>query len=153
VTPEVSEVDFSVGITLEGIAVPGFQTRRASTGVDLGDGQTFAIAGLLQEKVNTLVKKVPGLGDVPVLGALFSSSEFQRNETELVILVTPRLVKPLGTGPRPLPTDHYQEPNDAEFYLLGREESGRKHRHDAAPAVEAKSQTQAAAAAPAKSKE
>jgi pilus assembly protein CpaC len=120
VTTEVSEPDFTLGTTVGGVVIPSFNTRRASTGVELGDGESFAIAGLLREDVDELVAKFPVLGDIPVLGALFRSSSFQKDETELVMIVTPRLVKPLGPGPHPLPTDHFVEPDDFEFYLLGR---------------------------------
>lgn len=132
ITPEVSEPDDSLGINVNGVFVPGFTTRRATTAVELGDGQSFAIAGLLQDKVKSVVERVPGLGDVPVLGALFRSQQFQRDETELVIIVTPHLVKPLDPGPRPLPTDHYQSPDDVDFYLLGRGESRKRHSHEEA---------------------
>jgi pilus assembly protein CpaC len=116
VTTEVSEPDFSIAVN----GVPAFNTRRASTGVELGDGQSFAIAGLLREDITQLVSQYPVLGDIPVLGNLFRSTQFQKDETELVMIVTPRLVKPLGAGPHPLPGDHYVEPDDFEFYLLGR---------------------------------
>jgi pilus assembly protein CpaC len=129
ITPEVSEPDDSLGIQVNGVSVPGFTTRRATTAVELGDGQSFAIAGLLSEKTTTVVDRVPGIGDLPVIGALFSSREFQNQETELVIIVTPRLVEPLDPGPRPLPTDHYQKPDDVDFYLLGRSESRKPHAH------------------------
>jgi pilus assembly protein CpaC len=129
-TSEVSEPDDSLGIRVQDIFVPGFNTRRASTAVELGDGQSFVIAGLLEDRVTSVMQKVPGIGDIPILGALFQSEEFQRNETELVIIVTPHLVKPLGPGPRPLPTDHYQEPDDVDFFVLGRDESRRPHHHE-----------------------
>jgi pilus assembly protein CpaC len=99
--------------------------------VELGDGQSFALAGLLEDKMKSTIEKVPGLGDLPILGQLFTSQQFQRNETELVIIVTPHLVKPLDPGPRPLPTDHYQEPSDLDFYLLGKQEARKRHRHNA----------------------
>jgi len=121
VSPEVSEPDFTLGVSFSGTSVPGFNTRRASTAVELGDGETFAVAGLLSDRMNHIATKYPILGDVPVLGALFRSLQFQRNETELVILVTPRLVGPLGPHENlpALPTDSYVQPNDLEFYLLG----------------------------------
>jgi pilus assembly protein CpaC len=121
----VSEPDFTIGTVSQGIFTPGFRTRRSSTSVELGDGQTFAIAGLLSDEVNEFVEKYPLLGDIPVLGALFRSMNFQRKETELVILVTPKLVKPLQPGEVRLPTDSFAEPNDFEFYLLGALESQR----------------------------
>jgi pilus assembly protein CpaC len=120
VAPEVSDLDFTNSLRLVGYVVPGLRVRRASTTVELGDGQSFAIAGLLRENVRTIVSKFPILGDIPVLGALFQSKEFQKEKTELVIIVTPHLVKPLDLAKQSLPTDYYVEPNDAEFYLLGR---------------------------------
>jgi pilus assembly protein CpaC len=119
VAPEVSEPDFSFGTEVDGTVVPGFITRRAATSVELSDGQSFAIAGLLSDVVREAAAKYPLLGDIPILGALFRSTQFQKNETELVIIVTPQLVKPLGPPPHPLPIDHFSEPNALEFYLLG----------------------------------
>jgi len=119
VTPEVSELDFSTAITFGGYVVPGLTTRRASTTVELGDGQSFAIAGLLKETNRDSLSKYPLLGEVPVLGALFRSRGYQKNETELIIVVTPHLVKPLDQEKQSLPTDYYVEPNAWEFYGLG----------------------------------
>lgn len=125
VSTEVSEPDITLGTQLQGFVVPAFNTRRASTGVELGDGQTFAIAGLLREDVRELAHQFPLLGDIPILGALFRSTRFEKKETELVMMVTPRLVKPLPVdGPRPLPTDHFIEPNAFEFFLMGELEGG-----------------------------
>lgn len=95
VRPEVSELSSAGAITLNGIAVPALTTRRAETTVDLASGQSFAIGGLLQNTTSQDVKAFPGLGDMPVLGALFRSKTFQKNESELVIIVTPYLVKPV----------------------------------------------------------
>jgi pilus assembly protein CpaC len=120
VAPEVSDVDFTLGTEVGGTIVPGFITRRAETAVELKDGQSFAIAGLLSDSVRSLSGRYPLLGDIPVLGNLFRSSLYEKNQTELVIIVTPHLVKPLGPGPHPLPTDSFIEPNALEFYLLGR---------------------------------
>lgn len=120
VAPEVSELDFTSAVTLAGTLVPGLTIRRASTVVELADGQSFAIAGLLREQVREVVSKFPVLGEIPVLGALFRSSSFERGETELIIIVTPRLVKPLEVANLPLPTDAYIEPNDVEFFLFGK---------------------------------
>jgi pilus assembly protein CpaC len=120
VAPEVSDLDFTNALRLEGFLIPGLRVRRTSTTVELGDGQSFAIAGLLRENVRTVVSKFPLLGDIPILGALFQSKEFQKENTELVIIVTPHLVKPLDMAKQTLPTDFYVEPNDAEFYLLGK---------------------------------
>ncbi|WP_395672818.1 type II and III secretion system protein family protein [Phenylobacterium sp.] len=94
VRPEVSQLTQAGAITLEGVRVPALTTRRADTTVDLGSGQSFAIAGLLQRTTSEDIKKLPALGDVPVLGQLFRSKEFQKSESELVIIVTPYLVKP-----------------------------------------------------------
>jgi pilus assembly protein CpaC len=131
VAPEVSELDFSNAIQFSGLVVPGLSTRKAETVVELADGQSFAIAGLLRDTVRDAIEKFPLLGDIPILGALFRSRSFQKNETELVIIVTPHLVKPLDLQKQPLPTDFYVEPNDREFYILGLmegQESGRSGR-------------------------
>ena len=88
----------------------------------MGDGQTIALAGLLSEKVRESVQKFPGLGDVPVLGYLFRSQEWLNEETELVIFVTPHLAQPVANDLVRLPTDAFIEPNDIEYYILGRME-------------------------------
>jgi len=119
VQPVISELDYSIQTTIGGATVPGILSRSASTMVELGDGQSFAIAGILQESTRENLSKYPGLGDVPVLGALFKSKSYQKNETELVIIVTPHLVKPLNMAEQSLPTDFYIDPDDAEFYLWG----------------------------------
>jgi len=120
VRPEVSEIDFSFGTEVEGLVIPGFNTRRASTAVELGDGESFAIAGLLRDDLVQLTGQYPILGQIPIIGALFRSSQFQKRATELVIIVTPRLVKPMTGGDYALPTDHFVEPTALEFYLYGR---------------------------------
>jgi pilus assembly protein CpaC len=124
VTPEVSELAkdgsaFSVG----GITsvFPSITTRRASTTVQLRDGETFAIAGLLKNNVTETVKRVPLLGDIPLIGLLFRHSVFQSDKTELLFVVTPRLVKPVDTAVK-LPTDNFKEPNQFNFMLNGRME-------------------------------
>jgi pilus assembly protein CpaC len=119
VAPEVSDLDFSTAVVTAGIAVPGLTTRRASTVIELADGQSFAIAGLLRENVRESVSKFPLLGDIPILGVLFRSTSFQKNETELIIIVTPHLVRPLDMTKQTLPTDQFIEPDDFEWYLLG----------------------------------
>ena len=119
VQPEVSDLDYSTALQFQGFLVPGIITRRASTLVELADGQSFAIAGLLKETVRNEISKYPLLGDIPILGVLFQSKSFQRNETELIIIVTPHLVKPLNMAEQTLPTDFYLEPSDTEFYLRG----------------------------------
>lgn len=119
VRPEVSELDFNNAVAISGAIVPGLNTRSAETVVELADGQSFAIAGLLRDTSRDAMNKYPLLGEIPILGVLFRSREFQRNETELVIIATPRLVKPLDMAKQPLPTDFYVEPSDTDFYVLG----------------------------------
>jgi pilus assembly protein CpaC len=126
VHPSVSELDFTNAVFLEGFVVPGLNKREAVTMVELADGQSFAIAGLLQESVRDIVQKFPLLGDIPILGALFRSRAFQKRETELIIIVTPHLVKPLNLAEQTLPTDYYIEPNDIELYILGLMEGRKK---------------------------
>jgi pilus assembly protein CpaC len=126
VNPEVSELDFTTAIRFEGFVVPGLTTRRASTSVELADGQSFAIAGLLKESLREDIAKYPLLGEIPILGALFRSQAFQKQETELIIIVTPHLVKPLDLAKQTMPTDYYIEPSDVEFYLLGLTEGREK---------------------------
>jgi len=116
VTPEFSEIDESRG-TVAG--VPGFLTRRVSTTIELADGQSFAIGGLIQDSVRENLSKYPFLGDIPILGSLFRSTQFEKNETELIIIVTPHIVKPLNTKNHSLPTDGFVEPDDFTFYILG----------------------------------
>nr|WP_229421280.1 type II and III secretion system protein family protein [Telluria antibiotica] len=98
--------------------LPSFTVRRADTTVQLNDGQSYVIAGLIKNNTTETIKRFPGLGEIPVLGALFRSSEFQKDQTELMFVVTPRLVKPLATAPR-LPTDNHVPPARAEVYLNG----------------------------------
>lgn len=119
VKPKVSELDFTTAVRFSGFVIPGLTSRGASTTVELGDGQSFAIAGLLNENIRDSISKFPFLGDIPVLGVLFRSRSFQKNESELVIVVTPRLVKPLDVASQSLPTDFYIEPGDSEIYLEG----------------------------------
>jgi len=119
VNPEVSELDFGNSITISGFRIPSLTTRRVKTVVELGDGQSFAIAGLLQDNIRETIAKYPILGDIPVLGALFRSSSFDKQETELIVIVTPHLVKPVNMAKQTLPTDYYLEPNDFEFMMMG----------------------------------
>jgi pilus assembly protein CpaC len=99
--PEVSTIDFSNGVKFDGFLIPALKTRRAKTGVELRDGQSFALAGLLDNSETKTLSKVPVLGDVPVLGALFRSKSFQKNETELIFIVTAQLVKPVNRDDLP----------------------------------------------------
>lgn len=120
VAPEVSELDFSSAVQIEGFVVPGLTSRATETTIEVGNGQTIAIAGLLNEQVRGLASRIPGIGDIPVLGALFRSTNFQRSLSELVILVTPELVAPLDAHQVPrLPNDGLMGPNDFELYMLG----------------------------------
>jgi pilus assembly protein CpaC len=119
---EVSVIDTATAASIGFGSIPGVRTRRASTTIEMADGQSFAIAGLLQNDINNAVDKFPGLGDLPILGALFRSTDFKREETELVILVTPRLVKPIPSGRHVLPTDGFIPPNSTDQYLWGRME-------------------------------
>ena len=118
VRPEVSELSSAGSVTLNGFVVPALTTRRAETTVELGSGQSFMLAGLLQNRNNNSIQKAPFLGDIPILGALFRSTSYQRNETELVIIVTPYLVRPVS-GQLATPDKGYRAPNDAEMFLGG----------------------------------
>ena len=121
VAPEVSELDFTTAIQIEGFVVPGLTTRATETTIELGSGQTIAIAGLLSEQVRGIASRIPGIGDLPVIGALFRSVNFQRSVPELVVLVTPEIVAPLEPHQRtPLPVDNRTDPDDFELYFLGR---------------------------------
>ncbi|WP_027175849.1 type II and III secretion system protein family protein [Desulfovibrio aminophilus] len=119
VEPQVSDLDYSRAVTVNSFNVPSITSRRASTTVELGNGQSFAIAGLIKDSLRENMNKFPVLGDVPVLGSLFRSSDFQKNESELIIIITPHLVKPLDVAKQSLPTDGFREPDDYEFYMLG----------------------------------
>ncbi len=120
VAPEVSALDFSTQITISGVRVPGLTTRRVKTTIELRHGQSFAIAGLLQKDFANNIDQIPFAGNVPVLGALFRSADYRRNETELVVIVTPFLVKPARPTDLALPTDRFVPPSDKEFFLKGR---------------------------------
>ena len=120
VRPEVSDLSEKGAITINGLTIPALATRRAETTVELGSGQSFAIGGLLSTDIENAISKYPGIGDVPVLGALFRSTRFRSNETELVILVTPYLVRPVDEPVMALPTDGYKAPSDIERILMGR---------------------------------
>ena len=125
VRPEVSQLSAAGAVTIGGTQVPALTTRRAETTVELGSGQSFMIAGLMQNSHDNQVTKAPGIGDIPVLGALFRSNGFKRNETELVIVITPYLVKPVDANQIVLPTDGYRAPTDADRVLLGTLASGK----------------------------
>lgn len=120
VAPEVSELSEIGSLRQNGFTVPSVITRRSSTTVELGSGQSFAMAGLLRTKEQGRVSKVPILGDIPVLGVLFRSVRYEEDQTELVVMVTAELVEPLDNGTvRPLPGDLHEAPNDWELFMEG----------------------------------
>jgi pilus assembly protein CpaC len=124
VTPEVSSIDATASITINNLTIPGLQTRRAKTVVELRDGESFALAGLLRKDFQSTVRQFPLLGSLPIIGTLFRSTGFNRDETELVIIVTPRLVRPVRAGTLRAPTDTVQPPNDADLIFQGRTDTG-----------------------------
>lgn len=120
VAPEVSDLDFSSPITIENNNIPIVNKRRVQSTVEMGDGQTFAIAGLMRSNVIATKNATPLLGELPIIGALFRSVRYQREETELVVLVTPRIVEPMNPAEVPdIPGMKWQHPNPVEFYLNG----------------------------------
>jgi pilus assembly protein CpaC len=129
VAPSVSDIvsvqSIQTGIIGAEFVVPNLSVRKLETTVQLHDGQTLALAGLLQDKFFDRVEKIPGLGDLPIIGALFRSTSFREEKTELLIAVTPHLVKPVEAGSIWFPGDGLQPPNWYEFYLEGRLEGRR----------------------------
>ena len=124
VRPEVSELSSQGAVTLNGFQVPALTIRRAETTIELGSGQSFMIAGLLSNGAQHTIDRAPGVGEIPILGNLFRSTEFRRGETELVIVVTPYLVQPVNDRDIRLPTDGYRAATAAEQFLLNREHNG-----------------------------
>jgi len=123
ITPEVSSVDTSASYQVGNLAIPGFVVRRAQTSVDLKNGQSFMIAGLLQSQNDISTERMPGLGKLPILGKLFSSKAYQRRETDLVIIITPYLVKPVDPSKKmQTPLDSTVAPSNADYFLGDREE-------------------------------
>jgi pilus assembly protein CpaC len=120
VRPEVSQLSAAGAVSFQGFSIPSLTTRRAETTVELASGQSFAIAGLIQNNINSNVDKFPGLGDVPMLGTLFRSNKFQRSETELVIIVTPYIVRPVSAQKIVSPIEGLMPPNDVDRILHGR---------------------------------
>jgi pilus assembly protein CpaC len=111
VAPEVSSLDFSQGLVIQGFSVPALSTDRAESEMDLKDGQSFAIAGLLDNRVTDQLSKIPGLGDIPVLGKLFQSRSLTKSKNELLIVVTPRIVQPMDSVPKgPEMPDRFLDP-------------------------------------------
>ena len=123
IAPEVSAVDSSTSYQLRDISIPGFIVRRAETSIDLKSGQSFMIAGLLQSQNDMTTEQIPGLGRLPILGVLFSSKAYQRHETDLVIIITPYLVKPIDPSKKPLtPMDGAVAANNIDYFLGNVEE-------------------------------
>jgi pilus assembly protein CpaC len=119
VQPEVSELSEAGAIEASGFSIPSLTTRRASTTVELAPGESFMIAGLLRDQMNSSINSLPGIKEIPVLGALFRSASYQRNETELVIAVTPYLVDPLVSSDVRLPTDNFRPASTMEMMFYG----------------------------------
>ena len=120
VAPEVSELSEIGSLRQNGFTIPSVITRRSSTTVELGSGQSFAMAGLLRSKEQGRVSRVPILGDIPVLGVLFRSVRYEEDQTELVVMVTAELVEPLDNGTvRPMPGELHETPNDWELFMEG----------------------------------
>ncbi|AYH45633.1 type II and III secretion system protein family protein [Azoarcus sp. DN11] len=138
VAPEVSELNRDgIGISAPGVngqaILPSFTTRRATTTVQLHDGQSFAIGGLIKNNVTTNIKAFPFLGEIPILGALFRSTDFQTDRSELVFVITPRLIRPLPADYQ-LPTDNFIDPGRADVHLLGRMEGTSRQQEPSAAA-------------------
>ena len=104
--------------------VPGLQTRRARTTIELRDGESFALAGLIRKDFRDTIRQFPVLGSIPIIGTLFRSTNFEKEETELVIIVTPRLVRPVRAATMKVPTDRATPPDEADLFLLGRTDGG-----------------------------
>ncbi len=127
VAPEVSELDFTTAVQIEGFVVPGLTSRATETTVELGSGQTIAIAGLLNEQSRGLASRIPGAGDIPVLGALFRSVNYRSALTEMIVLVTPEIVAPLDAHQKVrLPGEDIDRPNDWELYVKGEVEPAKE---------------------------
>ena len=137
IEPEVSQIDTTHSIAVsQGVSVPALIVRRASTTVELRDGQSFVIGGLLQTDNKNVIEQLPWLGSVPVLGTLFSSKSYQKNETDLAIIVTPHLVRPARPGDEiKSPADDTLPPNDVDFFLLGKTEVTRQQAAQLTPST------------------
>jgi pilus assembly protein CpaC len=124
VAPEVSSIDPTASIVINNLRIPGIQTRRAKTTVELRDGESFAMAGLIRKDFQDTVRQFPILGSIPIIGSLFRSTNFQKEDTELLIIVTPRLVRPVRAGSLKVPTDRAGPPPEADQFFLGRTDAG-----------------------------
>jgi pilus assembly protein CpaC len=128
INPEVSELNFAQSVTISGTLIPSIDLRRATTTVELRDGQSFAIAGLLQADNLRNISQLPWIGSIPVLGVLFRSASYQKDESDLVIIVTPSLVQPAPPGARlATPFDNTVPSNDVDFFLMGQMEQTKKY--------------------------
>ncbi|GAB5482089.1 MAG: type II and III secretion system protein family protein [Parasphingorhabdus sp.] len=123
VKPSVSEISSQGAVRLNGFEIPAISTREAETTIELGSGESFMIAGLMQNSYSSSIDKTPGLADIPVLGNLFKSDGYRKNETELMIVVTPYLVKPVSDSDIVLPTDGFKQANDFERLIMNRHSS------------------------------
>ncbi|GIW77174.1 MAG: hypothetical protein KatS3mg104_2237 [Phycisphaerae bacterium] len=120
VSPEVSELDYNNTTSISGQAIPGLRTRKVQSIVEMSEGQTLALAGLLQRRVDSRNQSTPLLGDLPIIGAMFRNVSYQRSETELVILVTPRLAQAMNPDQvPPTPGQNWKYPNEAELFGMG----------------------------------
>jgi pilus assembly protein CpaC len=136
IEPEVSQLDPNTTITIGGLSIPSLTVRRANTTIELRDGQSFAIAGLLQSITTTDQSQFPWLGDVPIIGALLRSAAYQKQETDLAIIVTPHLVRPARPGDElKTPLDSSVAGNDADFFLAGRAELTPRQVSEVVPAA------------------
>ena len=149
VRPEVSELSNQGAIVINGFQIPSLTTRRTETTVELGSGQSFMIGGLIRNGGANSIERTPGLGSIPIIGALFRSNRFRRDETELVIVVTPYLVKPVNAGQIALPTDGFRTANTADRVMLGKRDASRSGEQRPGPrmAVQGASPGMGAAAA------
>jgi pilus assembly protein CpaC len=127
VAPEVSSIDPTTSVSSNGLVIPGIKVRRARTTVELRDGESFVIAGLLRDDYRTDIRQYPFIGDLPIIGALFRSSGYQKSQTELVLVVTPRLATPTRNA-GPTPADHFVPPSDFELFLFGAQRAALKPR-------------------------
>jgi pilus assembly protein CpaC len=133
----VSNIDEAAGITLGSIRIPGFRTRRTQTTVSVKEGESFMVGGLLQDEIRSVVQKVPFFGDIPILGALFRSSAYDKDQSELAIIVTPHIVTPTPAGEAiPLPGEGLDRPSTAAAILLGKVVSDKGKRSVIEPGLE-----------------
>ncbi len=125
VRPELSELDYANGVVMAGFTIPGIKTRRVNTAVELNTGETFVLAGLLNTTVNADQSKVPYIGDIPLIGAVFRTTTYSSEEKELIVMVTPELVEPLKASQKPCsyPGAESTHPSNHELFLLGNIES------------------------------